>query len=314
MDDNIRLLFESEQLNGFYRFGAYGDMIARIGNADKDAKYVKSRLMTPARDVTNRNAIDLLLLDAGQSIADMFTYFGTHKLDTRSPQQWAMLMDCLACANRIMIVPNYRIFGIPGYRYIMNAAMFVDLFGRAADHAYAEHIDWSSMDDLQKRSRHIFIDIMCGRGGMWMEWAYDLGCEAATAMGLSFVDTYDNHAKLRYATLDGTFAKMYRKEALHQAIRFVAQQFDMLQASAFEDARGDVPYQVGSYGKPLTYMDIALSDLCKDLEAHVFVTGDCRAYCLCSCRNACNTIAILPIEYWYDDAFVLDYEVPKDSE
>lgn len=313
MEDSIRLSFESNQLNGFYRFGAYGDMISHIGNAESDAKYVKSRLMTPAREVTDKNAIDLLLLDAGQSIIDMFTYFGSHKLDTKSPQQWAMLIDCLACANRIMIVPNYRIFGIPGYRYIMDAALFVDLFGRAADHAYAEHIDWNSMDDLQKRSRHIFIDLMCGRGGMWMEWAYDLGCEAATAMELSFADTYNNHAKLRYTTLDGVFNERYREDSLRGAIRFIAQQFDMLQAAAFVDARGDEPYQVGSYGKPLTYLDVVLSDLCKDLEAHVFLTGDCRAYCTCSCRNACNTVMMLPNDNWYDDAFVLDYETSEDA-
>lgn len=308
MEDGIQVRFEGQQLHGFYRFGAYGDMVSHVGNQEIDTAYVKSRLMTPSRDITDQNGIDLLLLDAAQSIAEFGAYLNSNKIDTKSPKQWGLLIDCIACSNRLMIVPNYKAFGIPVYRYIMDVAMFIDMYGRSCDSAYSDQVSWKSTDEVMQRSRHIFIDIMCGRGGMWMEWAYDLGCEAATAMGLSFVDTYNNHCDLRYATLDGTFSERFGEGSLLKSIRFVAKQFDMLQAAEFDRVHAGEPYELGSYKRPVTYMDVLLSPLCADLEAHVFVTGDCRGYCTVSSRNACNTVMMLRGDKWYAEEFVLPYE------
>lgn len=151
----------------------------------------------PHKDTSQTHA---LLHDATSTIAACAGRLAAG-IDTTNPMSWLWLEDMLTSAARLAAVPEYvdRAFdGLSGYDFVMQACTLTDMFMVLANDMDAVDFD---------RVARIYLDVLCGRAGIWVSVTETLGFEAACASGDSWETLRGTYASVRMQQVAAALAR-----------------------------------------------------------------------------------------------------------
>lgn len=156
-----------------------------------------------------------LLHDATSTIAACAARLAAG-IDTTNPMSWLWLEDALTSAARLAAVPEYvdtAFDALSGYDFVMQSCTLADTF----------MVLTNDMDTVDfDRVARIYLDILCGRAGIWVSVTETLGFEAACASGDSWETLRETYATVRMQQVAAALARTRPGIAARDLMRTVS--------------------------------------------------------------------------------------------
>ena len=205
--DSLMFKFSERQIDGPYDASGYRKYAAAYSNRDIDKETVRAfgevetadvKVLTPGA----REAV--LAFDAHFAMSLLASAFLEHPLDTTDPLQWFELFDMICCCNRMLVYSGVKFEGFASNTdAIWFCSVAVDMMSRLSSRDWRDSaiVTENVGATYRRRAMSVFCDIVCGRGGIWSEFALDMARITCAVHGMDFDEAYGAYATARYGMM-----------------------------------------------------------------------------------------------------------------
>lgn len=215
VDDGYRVEFDRIQMNGLYDIVGYRRLVAELSNRVVDGRLIsefREAAKSSPLEFEESSAVCVYYLDALITVAVGVEHFFTNRISGGDPNQWLVLRDMVVASSRLVTAPGFFVKGMLDVEhYLYLVAFAIDLMSRVScrrTRAVAAVKDGSD-EEIIRRSSTIFSDIVCGRGGAWIGYIDDMGCQCAAANGMSWLRIRDDYARERNQAFVDTLVEAF---------------------------------------------------------------------------------------------------------